>query len=146
MEIDEKIIFLVEDNNADIELTLRAFKKSRIANRVVISKDGADAIDKLFGSGEFAANNYLPTLILLDLKLPKIDGLEVLARIRQEEKTKLLPVIILTSSREHQDMIKGYTLGVNSYIVKPVDFTNFVEAVNQLQLYWLVLNESPTKY
>lgn len=139
----EKVILLVEDNNADIELTLRAFKKSRIANRIIVAKDGAEALDHLYGSGEFISNNYLPTLILLDLKLPKIDGLEVLARIRKEEKTKILPVIILTSSREQQDMIQGYSMGANSYIVKPVNFSNFVDAVNQLQLYWIVLNEVP---
>jgi two-component system response regulator len=139
----DKVILLIEDNLADIELTLRAFKKSRIANKVIVAKDGAEALDHLFGSGEFAANHYLPTLILLDLKLPKIDGLEVLAKIRNNESTKLLPVIILTSSREQQDMIKGYTLGANSYIVKPVDFNNFVDAVNQLQMYWIVLNEMP---
>lgn len=144
--MSEKVILLVEDNQADIELTLHAFKKSRIANRVVVAKDGAEAIDCLFGNGEFASNHYLPTLILLDLKLPKIDGLEVLEKIRQNAKTKLLPVIILTSSREQQDMIKGYTLGANSYIVKPVNFTNFVDAVNQLQLYWIVLNEIPGMY
>lgn len=139
----DKVILLIEDNLADIELTLRAFKKSRIANKVIVAKDGAEALDHLFGSGEFAANHYLPTLILLDLKLPKIDGLEVLSKIRNNESTKLLPVIILTSSREQQDMIKGYTLGANSYIVKPVDFNNFVDAVNQLQMYWIVLNEMP---
>jgi two-component system, response regulator len=141
--MNEKVIFLIEDNSADIELTLHAFKKSRIRNRVVVARDGEAALDSLFGAGEFASKNYLPTLILLDLKLPKVDGLDVLARIRQEEKTKHLPVIILTTSREQQDMIRGYALGANSYIVKPVDFSNFVEAVNQLQLYWMVLNEVP---
>ena len=118
-------------------------RKSRIQNRVVVARDGDAALDMLFGGGEFAAGNYLPTLILLDLKLPRIDGLEVLARIRQEDKTKHLPVIILTTSREQQDMVRGYQLGANSYIVKPVDFSNFVDAVNQLQLYWMVLNEVP---
>lgn len=139
----EKIIFLVEDNTADIELTLRAFKKSRIANEVVVARDGAQALDDLYGSGSFASRGIVPTLILLDLKLPKVDGLEVLKRIRSEPSTRLLPVIILTSSREQQDMIIGYSLGANSYIVKPVDFNNFVNAVNQLQLYWMVLNEVP---
>jgi two-component system, response regulator len=139
----EKIIFLVEDNTADIELTLRAFKKSRIANEVVVAHDGAQALEDLFGSGSFASRGIVPTLILLDLKLPKVDGLEVLKRIRSEPSTRLLPVIILTSSREQQDMITGYSLGANSYIVKPVDFNNFVNAVNQLQLYWMVLNEVP---
>jgi two-component system, response regulator len=144
--MSEKVIMLVEDNSADIELTLRAFKKNRIANKLIVARDGAEAIDMLYGDGEFAKNGYLPTVILLDLKLPKIDGLEVLKRIRSEQKTAMLPVIILTSSREQQDMIKGYTLGANSYIVKPVDFTNFVDAVNQLQLYWIVLNEMPDKF
>lgn len=139
----EKIIFLVEDNTADIELTLRAFKKSRIANEVVVARDGAQALDDLYGAGSFASRGIVPTLILLDLKLPKVDGLEVLKRIRSEPSTRLLPVIILTSSREQQDMIIGYSLGANSYIVKPVDFNNFVNAVNQLQLYWMVLNEVP---
>lgn len=139
----EKIIFLIEDNTADIELTLRAFKKSRLANEVVVAHDGAQALDDLLGEGEFVQRGCLPTLILLDLKLPKVDGLEVLEKLRADERTHLLPVIILTSSREQQDMIRGYALGANSYIVKPVDFTNFVDAVNQLQLYWLVLNEVP---
>lgn len=139
----DKVIFLIEDNTADIELTMRAFKKSRIANEVVVARDGAQALDDLFGSGTFASQGTVPTLILLDLKLPKVDGLEVLKRIRNEPSTRLLPVIILTSSREQQDMITGYSLGANSYIVKPVDFTNFVNAVNQLQLYWMVLNEVP---
>jgi two-component system, response regulator len=137
------VIFLVEDNTADIELTLRAFKKSHIANEVIVARDGAQALDDLYGSGVFASRGTVPTLILLDLKLPKVDGLDVLRRIRSEATTKLLPVIILTSSREQQDMITGYSLGANSYIVKPVDFTNFVNAVNQLQLYWMVLNEVP---
>jgi two-component system, response regulator len=138
-----KVIFLVEDNTADIELTLRAFKKSHIANEVIVAHDGAQALEDLYGSGVFASRGTVPTLILLDLKLPKVDGLEVLRRIRSEASTKLLPVIILTSSREQQDMITGYSLGANSYIVKPVDFNNFVSAVNQLQLYWMVLNEVP---
>ena len=141
----EKIILLVEDNPDDIELTQRAFRKSRVANRIVVVQDGAEALDYLFCEGAYADRNIheSPSVILLDLKLPKVDGLEVLRRLRADPRTRLLPVVILTSSREQQDLIDGYALGANSYIVKPVDFDKFTEAVEQLELYWLLLNETP---
>ncbi len=130
-------VLLVEDNPDDIALTVRAFKKSGILNDLVIAKDGEEALALLF------SDRALPELVLLDLKLPKVDGLEVLRRLRREEKTRLLPVVILTSSREEKDLMEGYTLGANSYIQKPVDFEQFVEACHQLSLYWLVLNVPP---
>lgn len=141
----EKIILLVEDNADDVALTLRAFKKNNIANRVVVAGDGVEALDFLFGTGGHAGPEVvaLPALVLLDLKLPRVDGLEVLRRIRADDRTKLLPVVILTSSKEEQDVVNGYSLGANSYIRKPVDFDQFVEAARQLGLYWLVLNEGP---
>jgi len=140
-----KIIFLVEDNPDDEKLTLRALKKSNILNEVVVARDGAEALDYLFGTGAYAGRDLtvMPAVILLDLKLPKVDGLEVLRRLRANERTKLLPVVILTSSKEEQDIINGYSLGANSYIRKPVDFAQFTEAVRQLGLYWLLLNEPP---
>jgi len=143
--MDNKIILLVEDNPDDEALTLRAFKKNNIGNEVVVARDGADALDYFFGTGAYAGRDLrvMPAITLLDLKLPKVDGLEVLRRLRGDERTKLLPVVILTSSKEDQDLINGYRLGANSYIRKPVDFGQFVEAVRQLGLYWLVLNESP---
>lgn len=143
--MDNKIILLVEDNPDDEALTLRAFKKNNIGNDVVVARDGAEALDFFFGTGAYAGRDMrvMPAITLLDLKLPKIDGLEVLRRLRGDERTKLLPVVILTSSNEDQDLINGYRLGANSYIRKPVDFGQFVEAVRQLGLYWLVLNESP---
>jgi two-component system, response regulator len=133
-----KTILLVEDNPDDVELTRRAFKKSNLMNDLVVARDGEEAVEMLHGD-----NRILPALVLLDLKLPKIDGLEVLRRIRADERTKLCPVVILTSSREERDLIKGYKNGANSYIRKPVDFDKFVEAVQNLGLYWLVLNEPP---
>jgi two-component system response regulator len=141
--MDEKIILLVEDNPDDVELTIRALKKNNILNRMVVAKDGVEALDYLFGTGLHAGRNMkeLPIVILLDLKLPKIDGLEVLRRIRQNDLTRLLPVVILTSSVEEQDKINGYECGANSYIRKPVDFTQFTEAVKTLGLYWLIWNE-----
>jgi two-component system, response regulator len=135
-------ILLVEDNPDDVELTLRAFKKNNIANEIVVARDGAEAVNLLHGT-EGAALPAPPAVVLLDLKLPKLDGLEVLRRIRGNERTALLPVVILTSSREERDLVSGYSLGANSYVRKPVDFGQFLEAVKQLGLYWLVLNESP---
>jgi DNA-binding response OmpR family regulator len=133
----------VEDNANDEALTLRALKKNNIQNQVVVARDGAEALDYFFGTGAYAGRDMrvMPTIILLDLKLPKIDGLEVLRRLRADERTKLLPVVILTSSREERDLINGYRLGANSYMRKPVDFAQFSEAVRELGLYWLVLNE-----
>ncbi|MCA9581338.1 MAG: response regulator [Myxococcales bacterium] len=140
----DRVILLVEDNPMDEELTLRALKKSNIANPVVVAHDGVEALDYLFRRGAHADRppSALPQVILLDLKLPKLDGLEVLKAIRLDERTKLLPVVILTSSVEEQDLIQGYSLGANSYIRKPVDFVQFSEAVRQLGLYWLVLNKT----
>jgi CheY-like chemotaxis protein len=139
----EATILLVEDNADDEALTLRALKKNNIKNEIVIARDGVEALDYLSGTGSHTGRDMsvMPQLILLDLKLPKVDGLEVLRRVRSEPRTKLLPVVILTSSNEEQDRIRGYGLGANSYIRKPVDFSQFIEAVRQLGLYWLVLNE-----
>lgn len=143
--MSKKIILLVEDNQDDEELTVLAFQQGNIANEVVVVRDGAEAIEYLFGTGRYEGRDVsdLPQITLLDLKLPKIDGLEVLRRIREDKRTRRLPVIILTSSREEQDVIESYNLGANSYIRKPVDFVQFAEAIRQLQLYWLVLNEGP---
>lgn len=137
--MQQKIILLVEDNPDDEMLTLRALRKNNIMNEVVVARDGQQALDYFFGEG--ASARPAPTLMLLDLKLPKIDGLEVLRRIRADQRTCLQPVVILTSSKEEQDIATGYRLGTNSYIRKPVDFEQFVEAIRQLGLYWLVLNE-----
>jgi CheY-like chemotaxis protein len=141
--MDERVILLVEDNPKDEALTLRALKKGNIANKVVVARDGVQALDYLFAPGADAGRNMLPQLILLDLKLPKIDGHEVLKRIRDDERTQLLPVVILTTSVEDRDRLEGYRLGANSYVRKPVDFAEFAQAVVQLGLYWLVLNEQP---
>lgn len=140
-----KIILLIEDNPDDEALTIRALAKNKIHNQVVVMRDGAEALDYLFGRNAHAGRDtsVLPQIVLLDLKLPKIDGLEVLRCIRADERTKRLPVVILTSSREDRDLLEGYDLGANSYVRKPVDFTEFAEAVRQLGLYWLILNESP---
>ncbi len=141
--MNDKTILLVEDNPDDEALTLRALKKNNFLNPVAVARDGAEALDYLFCTGAYAGRDasQKPALILLDLKLPKIDGLEVLKRLRADERTLLLPVVILTSSNEEQDIISGSRLGANSYIRKPVDFMQFTEAVKQLGLYWLVLNE-----
>lgn len=143
--MNNRIILLVEDNTDDVELTLRSLRKNNISNEVVVARDGAQALDYLFATGAYADRdtNVMPAVILLDLKLPKIDGLEVLRRLRADEQTKLLPVVIVTSSKEEQDMLNGYKLGANSYVRKPVDFVQFSEAVRQLGLYWLLLNEPP---
>lgn len=143
--MDDKILLLVEDNPVDVALTLRAFKKANIANEIVVAQDGVEALDYLFGTGAYTGRDvsHQPTIVLLDLKLPKVDGLEVLRRIRADDRTRLLPVIILTSSKEEQDLVAGYSLGANSYVRKPVNFDQFAEAVRQLGLYWLVLNEPP---
>lgn len=142
MQSSQDVIFLVEDNPMDEELTIRALKKNNLVNPVIVARDGAEALDYLFGRGAHASDPPIrPRVILLDLKLPKIDGLEVLKAIRAEEKTQLLPVVVLTSSQEDQDLVRSYALGANSYVRKPVDFTQFVEAMRQLGLYWLVLNQ-----
>jgi two-component system response regulator len=141
----EKSILLVEDNPDDEALTLRAFRKNNIKNDVVVARDGAEALDYLFGTGAHAGRDPadMPQVVLLDLKLPKIDGMEVLRRIRADERTHLLPVVILTSSKEEQDLVNGYRLGCNSYVRKPVNFDQFLDAARQLGLYWLLLNEPP---
>jgi two-component system response regulator len=143
----DKTILLVEDNPDDEALTLRALKKNNILNEVVVARDGVEALDYLFGTGRHAGRDtgIQPPLVLLDLKLPKIDGLEVLKRLRADERTRLQPVVVLTSSNEERDIIAGYRLGANSYIRKPVDFEQFMEAVRQLGLYWLVLNVPPPR-
>ncbi len=141
------MILLVEDNPDDEALTLRALKKNNIGNRLVVVRDGVEAVDFLFAKGTYADRDPsdLPQVILLDIKLPKMDGLEVLKRIRADQSTALLPVVILTSSKEERDLIQSYKLGANSYVRKPVDFGQFLEAVHQLGLYWLVINETPPK-
>jgi CheY-like chemotaxis protein len=143
--MSDKIILLVEDNPDDVDLTLHALKKNNIRNEIVVANDGAEALDFLFGTGKYSDRDLsiMPTVILLDLKLPKIDGLEVLRRLRANELTKFLPVVILTSSKEDQDILTGYSFGVNSYVRKPIDFIQFAESVSHLGLYWLLLNEVP---
>lgn len=141
----ERIILIVEDNPKDEALTLRALKKHNIKNDVVVVRDGAEALDYLFGTGTHAGRDLadLPAVVLLDLKLPKIDGLGVLKRVRADDRTRLLPIVILTSSKEQRDLLDGYSLGANSYVRKPVEFTEFADAIHQLGLYWLILNEPP---
>ncbi|UCG79829.1 MAG: response regulator [Desulfobacterales bacterium] len=143
--MEEKTILLVEDNPDDELLAVRALRRNKIMNKVVVARDGAEALDYLFGTGTYEGRDMseMPQVVLLDLKLPKVDGLEVLKRLRNDERTKVLPVVVLTSSKEERDLTDSYKLGANSYIRKPVDFAQFTEAVRQLGLYWLVLNESP---
>jgi CheY-like chemotaxis protein len=136
-------ILLVEDNPDDVALTLRALKSNNITNDVVVAQDGVQALDYLFGSGGKPALEDLPAVVLLDLKLPKVSGLEVLERIRADDRTHVLPVVILTSSDEEQDLLTGYKLGANSYVRKPVDFVEFTQAAKQLGLYWLLMNRAP---
>jgi len=145
MSESSKDILLVEDNADDVTLTLRAFKRSHVMNTITVARDGIEALDYLFARGayESRAGAPLPTLIILDLKLPKLDGLGVLKALRADKRTRLLPVVILTSSKEEQDLISGYSLGANSYVRKPVDFAEFVEAVKVLGIYWLMMNQSP---
>ena len=146
--MSERVILLVEDNPDDEALTLRALRKNNIGNEIVVARDGVEALDFLFGTGKFAGRDVSikPEVVLLDLMLPKVDGFEVLKRIREDPRTRLLSVVILTSSKEQQDIVHGYNLGANSYVRKPVDFQQFVDAVRQLGLYWLVLNERPASH
>jgi two-component system, response regulator len=143
----DKVILLVEDNADDEALAIRALKKNNILNEVVVARDGAEALDYLFGTGAHAGRDLTapPQVVLLDLKLPKLSGLEVLKRIREDARTRFQPIVVLTSSKEEQDLIGSYSLGANSYIRKPVDFSQFAEAVRQVGLYWLVLNEAPPR-
>ncbi len=145
MMVSNKIILLVEDNPDDEALAIRALKRHNIGNEIVVAHDGVEALDYLFGTGIYSGRdlNLQPSVILLDLKLPRIDGLEVLRRLREDERTRLLPVVILTTSSEEQDMINSYSLGCNSYVRKPVDFIQFSEAIRQLGMYWLLMNEPP---
>ena len=143
--MSQKSILLVEDNADDEALTLRALNKNKVANRIVVVRDGAEALDYLFCTGAYADRDPhdLPQITLLDLKLPKVDGLEVLRQVRANPQTHMLPIVVLTSSKEDQDLIQAYTHGVNSYVRKPVDFNEFVDAIGKLGLYWLILNEAP---
>ncbi len=145
--MDQTTILLIEDNPDDVELTLHAFQKNHMANEVVVASDGAEGLDYLFGTGKYADRNTdaLPALILLDLQLPKIGGLEVLRRVREDERTKRIPVVILTTSDEEDDIVNGYNGGANSYMRKPVAFNEFMNAVKQLEVYWLVLNTPPPR-
>ncbi|NJM70707.1 MAG: response regulator [Scytonema sp. RU_4_4] len=145
MSTNNKTILLVEDNPDDEALAIRALKRNHISNEIIVAHDGVEALDYLFGTGVYAGRDLSlkPTVILLDLKLPRIDGMEVLRRLREDERTKLLPVVILTTSSEEQDMLNSYSLGCNSYIRKPVSFIEFTEAVRQLGMYWLLMNELP---
>jgi two-component system, response regulator len=147
MSVGDKEILLVEDNPDDEALTLRALKKSNILNNVIVARDGVEALDYLFGTGAHEGRNtsVQPQVVLLDLNLPRISGLEVLRRLRADERTKLTPVVVLTSSKEEEDMLASYSLGANSYVRKPVDFGDFAKAINNLGLYWLILNEQPPR-
>ena len=144
--MEEKIILLVEDNADDEELTIRTLQKNHLKNKIVVVRDGVEALDYLFGTGEYKDRDLsvLPVLIMLDIKLPKLNGLEVLKRIKTDPRTKFIPVVILTSSDEEKDLVESYQLGANSYVRKPVDFSEFQNSVRQLALYWVLLNESPT--
>jgi CheY-like chemotaxis protein len=146
MSTSPKTILLVEDNPDDEALAIRALQRYHISNQIIVAHDGVEALDYLFGTGTYAGRDISvkPTVILLDLKLPRIDGLEVLRRLRDDDRTRLLPVVILTTSNEEQDMLSSYSLGCNSYIRKPVDFIQFSEAIRQLGMYWLLMNELPT--
>ena len=146
MNLNEVEILLVEDNETDAELTIRALKRNNLANKLVWAKDGAEALDFIFGEGEYSERDVekgLPRLILLDLRMPKVDGLEVLQAIKADERTKMIPVVVLTSSKEDRDIVESYELGVNSYVSKPVEFDAFTEAVSTLGLYWMLLNNPP---
>lgn len=148
MNFRDETILLVEDNPDDVELTMRAFRKNNIANNVVVAHDGVEALDYLFGRGAYTGRNTMetPRLIILDLKMPKMDGFHVLEHLRADERTRLTPVVILTSSKEDQDLVNSYKSGANSYVSKPVDFFQFLEAVRQIGLYWLLINEKPDRH
>ncbi len=145
--MDQTTILLIEDNPDDVELTLHAFQKNNMANEIVVAGDGAEGLDYLFGTGKYADRDAAeaPALILLDLQLPKIGGMEVLRKVREDERTKRVPVVIMTTSDEEEDIVNGYNGGANSYLRKPVDFTEFMNAVKQLEMYWMVLNMPPPK-
>lgn len=145
--MEKKTILLVEDNPDDVELTLRALKQYHVKNEITVVRDGAEALDYLFVTGAYADRdvNTMPAVVILDLKLPKVNGLEVLQRMRADERTELTPVVVLTSSKEEQDVVNSYKFGANSYVQKPVDFSQFIEAARQLGLYWLVINEPPPR-
>ena len=145
--MEKKTILLVEDNPDDVELTLRALKQYHVKNEITVVRDGAEALDYLFVTGAYADRdaNTMPAVVILDLKLPKVSGLEVLQRMRADERTELTPVVVLTSSKEEQDVVNSYKFGANSYVQKPVDFSQFIEAARQLGLYWLVINEPPPR-
>jgi two-component system, response regulator len=146
MNLNEVEILLVEDNETDAELTIRALKRKNLANKLVWAKDGAEALDFIFATGKYSERDIekgLPRLILLDLRMPKVDGLEVLQTIKADDRTKMIPVVILTSSKEDRDIVESYELGVNSYVSKPVEFDEFTEAVSTLGLYWMLLNNPP---
>lgn len=145
--MNNRLILLVEDNPDDEELALRAFERGQVGNPIVVARDGVEALDYLFGTGPHAGRDSaaMPAMVLLDLKLPRLDGLEVLRRIRSDQRTRYLPVVVLTSSREEQDVVESYSLGANSYVRKPVDFGEFVDAVRHLGMYWLLLNEPPQR-
>jgi CheY-like chemotaxis protein len=143
--MNNRTILLVEDNPDDVTLTLRALKKNNVTNDVIVATDGVEALDYLFATGKYAGRDLsvMPDIVLLDLKLPRLGGLEVLQKVRADARTKLLPVVILTSSTEERDLIEGYSLGANSYVRKPVNFVEFIEATRELGLYWLVYNQPP---